>query len=384
MGSQSITMPPFGDIVNAAIQVVKTYSNTKNGISVKNFHKDMAARLQLTEQQLSITVLNPEADDAVYSKGFIDEYFLDNAFDEILQLVVEILAAIGLITIEAYPLYVNTTHENFIEFVAFDAPVTADNIIKIDPFGKIYFWLACHNFHLIDNATDFEKDYLSNLATFEARSFHDLKGLNYACYGDDGDELINHLMTETLRRCSVFMNNYNDVDTSGDYTKATPEKILKRIFSLSPLRFELLCLKVVEASLKSESPEATYECDHVGKTNDGGLDGIIKQTFPTGEQHTYYIQAKLYQSDNKISNHHLRNFVGAYPPDAEHHHGIFITTSDFTAPAVQYANSLTSHNLILINQIELLDQMQAHEVGLERVQIETLVMNNDFFRQLKK
>ena len=66
MGSQSITMPPFGDIVNAAIQVVKTYSNTKNGISVKNFHKDMAARLQLTEQQLSITVLNPEADDAVY------------------------------------------------------------------------------------------------------------------------------------------------------------------------------------------------------------------------------------------------------------------------------------------------------------------------------
>ena len=214
MGSQSITMPPFGDIVNAAIQVVKTYSNAKNGISVKNFHKDMAARLQLTEQQLSITVLNPEADDAVYSKGFIDEYFLDNAFDEILQLVVEILTAIGLITIEAYPLYVNTTHENFIEFVAFDAPVTADNIIKIDPFGKIYFWLACHNFHLIDNATDFEKDYLSNLATFEARSFRDLKGINYACYGDDGDELINHLMTETLRRCSVFMNNYNEVKKS--------------------------------------------------------------------------------------------------------------------------------------------------------------------------
>ena len=29
-------------------------------------------------------------------------------------------------------------------------------------------------------------------------------------------------------------------------------------------------------------------------------------------------------------------------------------------------------------------ELQAHEVGLERVQIETLVMNNDFFRQLKK
>lgn len=380
----NVTMPPFGDIFNAAIQVVKSYITSKKGISAKNFQSEMISKLNLSQQQLNIGVLEPSIDYEIFSKKYIEEYLMESAFDNILILVVNILNATGFIKRNAYPLLPNNTHENLMEFVAFNTTVTEDNLIKIDPFGKIFFWLACDNFNTVSmiDLVD-EKDYESNLATFELKSFNALKHLNYACYGDDGDELINYLMTETLRRCSVFMNNYNDVDITGDYVKATPEKLLKRIFSLSPLRFELFCLKIVEASLKSENPDALYDCQHVGKTNDGGIDGIITQTFANGEKHTYYIQAKLYQSDNKVSNHHLRNFVGAFPPDTQYHHGIFITSSDFTAPAVDYANTLSSHNLTLINQVELLDQMQAHEVGVERVQMETLVMNNEFFRRLK-
>ena len=377
------TMPPFGDIFNAAIQIVKSYITSKKGISFDNFQSDMVKALTLSDAQLNISVLDPDIDNDMYSKAYINEYLVDNAFVEMLGLVVKLLNAIGIITQDAYPLLPNKTHENLLEFVAFNTTVTADNLIKIDPFGKIFFWLACDNFNNVSmTAPVDEKDYESNLTTFELKSFNALKYLNYACYGDDGDELINYLMTETLRRCSVFMNNYNDVDVTGDYVKATPEKLLKRIFGLTPLKFELFCLKVVEASLKSENPDAIYDCQHVGKTNDGGIDGIITQTFANGEKHTYYIQAKLYHADNKVSNHHLRNFVGAFPPDTQYHHGIFITSSDFTAPAIDYANSLSSHNLILINQVELIDQIQAHEVGVKRVQTETLVMNNEFFRRL--
>lgn len=377
-------MPPFGDILNAAIQVVKSYITSKKGISFNVFQSDMVNALTLTDAQMGIRVLDPDLDSDMYSEAYIDEYLLENAFGRILELVVKILNATGIIMQDAYPLLPNKTHENLFEFVAFNTTVTSDNLIKIDPFGKIFFWLACDNFNNVSMTTPVdEKDYESNLATFELKSFKALKHLNYACYGDDGDDLINYLITETMRRCSVFMNNYNDVDITGDYVKATPEKLLKRIFSLSPLRFELLCLKIVEASLEAENPDAIYDCQHVGKTNDGGIDGIITQTFANSEKHTYYIQAKLYHSDNKVSNHHLRNFVGAFPPDTQYHHGIFITSSDFTAPAIDYANSLSSHNLILINQVELIDQIQAHEVGVKRVQTETLVMNNEFFRRLR-
>ena len=383
-----VTMPPFGDVLNAGLQVVKSYVNTSRGISAKSFQKEMLNRLRLTDEQLDISYLDPTLgyDFGDYSKSYLNEYLSENAFEGLISLTVNILVAVGIIRTFAYPLYPNITHEDFIKsFVPFDTTATPDNLIKIDPFGKIFFWLACQNFsNAIEADPNDDKDYDSNLAVFESKSFRDIKALNYACYGEDGDELLNYLMTETLRRCSVFMNNYNDVDVTNDYVKATPEKLLKKIYSLSPLSFELLCIKIVETSLRKEAPDAQYDCQHVGQTNDGGLDGIITQTFEHGEKHTYYIQSKLYHADNKVSNSQLRNFVGAFPPDPQFHHGIFMTTSDFTAPAIQYTNVLDSHSLILINQLELLDQMQEHEVGVERVQIETLVINNEFFRRLKK
>lgn len=382
-------MPPFGDIVNTALQVIKSYTNASKGIKAEKFKNELVARLNLTDEQLEIKFLDPTYNDdseGMYTDAYTEMYLMDNAFAVLIDLAVDILSAIGIVCTHAYPLYPNITHEDFIKcFVPFNKTVTPENLIEIDPFGKIYYWLACKDFaHAINADPDDEKDYDSNLATFANRSFKDIKALNYACYGDEGDKLINHLMAETLRRCSVFMNNYDDVEVTNDYVKATTESLLERIYSLTPDEFELLCIKIVETSLKKDAPNANYECKHVGQANDGGLDGIIIQTFASGETQTYYVQSKLYNSDNKISNHQLRNFVGAFPPDPQFHHGIFMTTSDFTAPAVQYANTLKNHSLILINQLELLDQMQEHEVGVERVQIETLVMNNEFFRRLRK
>lgn len=211
-----------------------------------------------------------------------------------------------------------------------------------------------------------------------------MRAVNKAAYGDKGDPLINHLINETMRRTSVFMNNYADVITANDYVKVTPKMILDEIFNLTPLQFEHLCLNVVETSLKREELSGVISAKHTGQSNDGGIDGIITQNFGKGDCHTYYIQAKQYSEGNNISNRELRNFVGGFPPDTERHHGIFITTSDFTKPAQEYAQNLGSHSLILINQMALLDLMIEHEIGLDKVQTETLVMSKAFFKKLRK
>lgn len=376
--------PAFGDILNTAIQVVKTSSNRKNGITETRFTEEMLTRLNISDDMANIsykTMILPYK--TLMANGVSKENY--SCFIRLLEICEICLCAIGIIKNSHFPMIINPESDNFLDFVAFNETVTSDNIIKIDPFGKIFFWLANYNFHTaIDFLLENDKEYTSSLKRFDKISFRDLKDLQKICYGENGDPLLNFLIKETMRRTSVFMNNYAHATLLNDYEKATHGTILKKLMKLTPTQFEHLCLEVVQQSLKNEAPDAQVVSNHVGKTNDGGIDGIIKQTFPNGELHTYYIQAKLYQNQNKISNRELRNFVGAFPPDPKFHHGIFITTSDYTAPAIEYKDNLPSHSLILINQLALLELMIEHEVGVETVKTEALVLNKEFYRKLGK
>lgn len=167
--------------------------------------------------------------------------------------------------------------------------------------------------------------------------------------------------------------------------KVTPDMILAQLDNLTPLQFEWFCVKLVERSLENENPESNLSSHHTGKANDGGIDGMITQIFSNEERHTYYIQAKLYSQGNNISNRELRNFVGGYPPQKDSHHGIFITTTSFTKPALDYFENLESHSLILIDQMALIELMMEHEVGLKQVDSKPkLVLDNDFFEKIKR
>lgn len=370
------TFPAFGNILNTAIQVVKTSSNRKNGITEKKYIEEMTTALKLTEKQVNLTY-------KATLNGVTKDDF--NCLFRFLDICNLCMTAMGLVKDNVFPLLINPISDNFLDFVAFNQTVTSDNLIKLDPFGKIFFWLANDNFNIvIKTMVSDDKEYIANLNRFEKVSFQELKILQKVCYGENGDPLLNFLIKETMRRTSVFMNNYANATLLNDYEKATHATILKKLMKLTPTQFEHLCLEVVQQSLKNEAPDSQVVSNHVGKTNDGGIDGIIKQTFPNGELHTYCIQAKLYQNQNKISNRELRNFVGAFPPDPKFHHGIFITTSDYTAPAIEYKDNLPSHSLILINQLALLELMIEHEVGVETVKTEALVLNKEFYRKLPK
>ncbi len=381
----SSDMPPFGDILNAGIQAIKQLCNRTNGITSKAFERKVAEIAGITEEHLQMSFVNPEfpmyADDE-------NEEMLDFCYESLSEVMLICLVAIGAIKDEVFNIEANLGQSS-VHLIAFDDRITPENLIEIDPFGKTYFWLAGDNLVSHRHADVPSNTYESNLDRFDSKSFRVLREVNKVCYGTQGDPLINHLIDETMRRTSVFMNNYADVMTANDHVKVTPRMILDEIFQLNPLQFEYLCLKVVETSLisedkKSDTPDSIIRAKHTGKSNDGGIDGIVTQDCGAGEIHTYYIQAKQYSETNNISNRELRNFVGGFPPDTERHHGIFITTSDFTKPAQEYAQNLDSHNLILVNQMALLDLMLEHEIGLEKVQTETLIMKKSFFKKLRK
>jgi hypothetical protein len=99
-------------------------------------------------------------------------------------------------------------------------------------------------------------DYIANLKRFDSKAFADLQKVNIAAYGKNGDALITHLIEETQRRTSMFMNNYADATVGSDFVKVTPDMIMAQIESLSPLQFEWFCLKLIERSLEIESPES--------------------------------------------------------------------------------------------------------------------------------
>lgn len=111
-----------------------------------------------------------------------------------------------------------------------------------------------------------------------------------------------------------------------------------------------------------------------GKSGDGGIDGIIKEdTLGLGKIH---IQAKCYSPNHTVAAGDLRDFGGSLlrkkSPKA-----VFITTSSYTKPAIEYAKE---NDIILINGKELLRLMIDYNVGVEtREIVELKKIDLDFF-----
>lgn len=368
-------LPAFGELLNAGIQTIKNLS-AKKTISQIAFHKEFERLAKIVAEHKEISFMSSYDVRYEWNEG-------SSCYDEIIELILLCLSAMGLIKEDTFNLVPNV-NQNFASFIVFNEKVTPKNIMHLDPFGKIYFWLSGRNFSHYVNDETLNDNYIADLSRFDNKAFADLQKANLAAYGKNGDVLITHLINETQRRTSIFMNNYADASIGSDFVKVTPDMIMAQIESLSPLQFEWFCLKLVERSLEIESPESNLTSRHTGRSNDNGIDGIIIQDFPNGEVHNYYIQAKLYSTGNNISNGDLRNFVGAYPPQQINHHGLFITTSSFTKPAQDYANVLDSHSLMLIDQLNLIELMMQHKVGLKEVNPKPkLLLDSDFFGKLK-
>lgn len=134
------------------------------------------------------------------------------------------------------------------------------------------------------------------------------------------------------------------------------QELLSRILSCSPTFFEQL---VVELLVKMGYGGSRRDAgERIGQTGDGGIDGIIKEDRLGLD--TIFIQAKRWQGS--VGRPEIQKFVGALQGQRAKK-GVFITTSAYTAEAVDYASRIDT-KVVLIDGKQLAALMIDFDVGV--------------------
>lgn len=151
-------------------------------------------------------------------------------------------------------------------------------------------------------------------------------------------------------------------------------EILTRLKKGSPSFFENVVVEVLVAMGYGGSRKDAGET--VGRSGDGGIDGIIKEDRLGLD--VIYIQAKRW--DNTVGRPEVQKFVGALQGHRARK-GVFITTSEFSKEAEEYAKLLDS-KVILIDGQKLADYMIDFDVGVSKVaSYDVKRIDSDYFEE---
>ena len=170
----------------------------------------------------------------------------------------------------------------------------------------------------------------------------------------------------------------NSSRTTIDVTTATPsealeaayenlrdelaDELLARLKKSTPSFFERA---VVELLVKMGYEGSRTDAGKaIGKSGDGGIDGIIKED-KLGLD-VVYIQAKRWDN-NPVGRPDVMQFAGALQAHRANK-GIFITTSRFTDDARSYVSQIGS-KIVLIDGEQLTNLMIEHDVGVSTVSL---------------
>ena len=153
------------------------------------------------------------------------------------------------------------------------------------------------------------------------------------------------------------------------------DDLLSEILKQPPEYFESLVVKLLQKMGYGGSLPSSGTV--VGKSGDGGIDGIIKED-KLGFN-LIYIQAKRYAVDRTVGRPDLQSFVGALA-EKKRSKGLFITTSQFSKEAIRYAEN---QQVILIDGVTLTKLMIEYNLGVsiestyEIKRIDTDFFNNE-------
>ncbi|TGD19994.1 restriction endonuclease [Levilactobacillus suantsaiihabitans] len=166
----------------------------------------------------------------------------------------------------------------------------------------------------------------------------------------------------TIDQLTQQVNAYND---------EVATNLLQRIREAEPAFFENLVVKLLSA-MGYKGPNGSSWVTQL--SNDGGIDGVINQD-ALGTS-TVYVQAKRYEEANTVQRPAIDSFYGAlsrYHADR----GVFITTSSFSAKAIETAKSFS---IVLVDGIQLTELMLQYHVGVQvKQQLEIFEIDQDFF-----
>ena len=153
------------------------------------------------------------------------------------------------------------------------------------------------------------------------------------------------------------------------------DELLEIIFDKDPYYFERLVMDVLTIMGYGDSADNSNIVTK--KSGDEAIDGIINQDKLALDK--IYNQAKRWKKN--IGTPQLQNFVGALTAKKTNK-GIFITTSDFTKEANEYAANL-SHTIILINGKQLTKLMIEYNVGVQiNYSYDIKKIDNDYFEMI--
>ncbi|OFT86825.1 restriction endonuclease [Corynebacterium sp. HMSC28B08] len=159
-----------------------------------------------------------------------------------------------------------------------------------------------------------------------------------------------------------------------DFNAQTETALRSRLQKASPEFFEKA---VIELLWAMGYGGAYGEKQHVGRSGDGGIDGVIRQD-ALGLTNVY-IQAKRYADHNKVGDPEIRNFIGALDSHGANL-GVFITTSSFQDRAKTTAANYRHGRIVLIDGLKLTSLMLSYGVAVHKTREFVLYeIDDDFF-----
>ena len=144
-----------------------------------------------------------------------------------------------------------------------------------------------------------------------------------------------------------------------DFNAQVEAELLVSLKSSSPEFFEKAVIDVLWAM----GYGGDYgEKQHVGRTGDGGVDGIIRQD-ALGLSNIY-VQAKRYTT-NSVGSGDIRDFMGAMDTRGASQ-GVFIPASTFAPAAKETARNYRHGKIVLIDGLELTSLMLRYGVAVHK------------------
>ena len=157
-----------------------------------------------------------------------------------------------------------------------------------------------------------------------------------------------------------------------DINEALAEELLGEIVKKDSAFFEKLVVKLL---LKMGYGGTLADAGQVTRSsNDGGIDGIIKEDKLGFSQ--IYIQAKCWDPNSTVGRPEIQKFAGALL-DTGTKKGLFITTARFSSGAIEFANR---QHIVLIDGQTLAKLMIEYDLGVSTsVSYHLKNLDTDFF-----
>lgn len=183
---------------------------------------------------------------------------------------------------------------------------------------------------------------------------------------DENEQNVNVIIqdkneTEPVTPEEQLENAYQDLRSQ------LASNLLDTILKNPPSFFEQLVVDLLIAMGYGGSRKDAGQA--LGKTGDGGIDGIIKED-KLGLD-IIYLQAKRYGIDNVVPSREVRDFTGSLEGHGAQK-GVLITTSSFTRDGIDFVKRLQQKKIVLIDGGKLTQLMIDNNIGVSTTAIYTM------------